>query len=99
MLDVDVVKLLPELHQELQQKFKLPEILPGGSHCMMSVVSILDILTSLVIPGNVLMFLLLTAFLLLLSKGQCERKAFHGPKYVSHPASVLHLFPSRWSRE
>jgi hypothetical protein len=70
MLDVDLVKLLPVLHHELQQKFKLPGILPGGSHCMMNAVSILGIRTSLVIPGNILMFLLFTAFLLLISKGQ-----------------------------
>lgn len=53
MLDVDVVKLLPELHNELQQSFKLPGILPGGSHCMMSAVSILDIRVSLVIQTHV----------------------------------------------
>ena len=53
MLDVDLVKLLPVLHHKLQQKFKLPGILPGGSHCMMNAVSILGIRTSLVIPGNI----------------------------------------------
>jgi hypothetical protein len=39
MVDVDVVKLLPIAHENFQQKFKLPGILPGGSHCMMSAVS------------------------------------------------------------
>jgi hypothetical protein len=43
MVDVDVVKLLPDAFDDLQQNFKLPGILPGGSHCMMSAVSVSDI--------------------------------------------------------
>ena len=39
MVDVDVVKLLPDAFDDLQQNFKLSGILPGGSHCMMSAVS------------------------------------------------------------
>ena len=43
MVDVDVVKLLPDAFDDLQQNFKLSGILPGGSHCMMNAVSVSDI--------------------------------------------------------
>ena len=39
MIDVDMVKLLPQAFEDFQQSFKLPGILPGGSHCMMNAVS------------------------------------------------------------
>jgi len=39
MLDLDVVKLLPQLFEDVKQNFKLPGILPGGSHCMMNAVN------------------------------------------------------------
>ena len=43
MIDVDLVKLLPEAYADFQRNFKLPGILPGGSHCMMNAVSIVCI--------------------------------------------------------
>ena len=39
MIDVDLVKLLPQAFEDFQNSFKLPGILPGGSHCMMNAVS------------------------------------------------------------
>ena len=39
MIDVDMVKLLPQAFEDFQKSFKLPGILPGGSHCMMNAVS------------------------------------------------------------
>ncbi len=39
MIDVDMVKLLPSLCQDFVDSFKLPEILPGGTHCMLHAVS------------------------------------------------------------
>jgi len=39
MIDVDLVKLLPQSFQDLQHNFKLPSILPGGNHCMMNAVN------------------------------------------------------------
>eukprot|EP00571_Detonula_confervacea_P000867 CAMPEP_0172328380 /NCGR_PEP_ID=MMETSP1058-20130122/60322_1 /TAXON_ID=83371 /ORGANISM="Detonula confervacea, Strain CCMP 353" /LENGTH=2122 /DNA_ID=CAMNT_0013045493 /DNA_START=119 /DNA_END=6484 /DNA_ORIENTATION=+ len=39
MIDVDMVKLLPQAFEDLQRNFKLPGILPGGSHCMMNAVN------------------------------------------------------------
>jgi hypothetical protein len=39
MIDVDVMKLLPHAFEDFQRNFKLPGILPGGSHCMMNAVS------------------------------------------------------------
>lgn len=39
MIDVDLIKLLPKSFEDFQNKFKLSSILPGGSHCMMNVVS------------------------------------------------------------
>lgn len=39
MIDVDMVKLLPQAFEDFQQSFKLPGTLPGGSHCMMNAVS------------------------------------------------------------
>ena len=38
MIDFDIVKLLPELHQDLVSKLRLPECLPGGQKCMMNAV-------------------------------------------------------------
>jgi hypothetical protein len=35
MIDYDLVKLLPKLHQDLVEKFTCPDLLPGGEHCMM----------------------------------------------------------------
>ena len=40
MIDVDMVKLLPQAFDDLRNNFKLPGILPGGSHCMMNAVSL-----------------------------------------------------------
>lgn len=39
LLDLDVGKLLPELHRDLYANFELPGCLPGGAHCMMNSVS------------------------------------------------------------
>lgn len=39
MLDVDATKLLPHAWEDVQMNFKLPGILPGGSHCMMNAVN------------------------------------------------------------
>jgi len=36
MIDFDMVKLAPTLHDDFVASFKLKSILPGGSHCMMS---------------------------------------------------------------
>lgn len=36
MIDFDVVKLLPKLHQDFRKKFGLTECLPGGEHCMVN---------------------------------------------------------------
>jgi hypothetical protein len=43
MIDFDVVKLLPKFHHHFLSSFKLPGILPGGTHCMMNSVSSLFI--------------------------------------------------------
>ena len=40
LLDVDMVKLLPQLFDDLKNNFMLPSILPGGSHCMMNALNI-----------------------------------------------------------
>jgi len=40
MLDVDMVKLLPQLFEDVKHNFKLPGILPGGTHCMMNAVNV-----------------------------------------------------------
>jgi len=40
MLDVDMVKILPQLFEDFQHNFKLPGILPGGSHCMLNAVNV-----------------------------------------------------------
>lgn len=39
MIDFDMVKLLPTLHEDFASSFKIPGILPGGSHCMMNCVN------------------------------------------------------------
>ncbi|KAL3799181.1 hypothetical protein ACHAW5_005458 [Stephanodiscus triporus] len=39
MIDVDAMKLLPHAFEDFQLNFKLPGILPGGSHCMMNAVN------------------------------------------------------------
>ena len=39
MIDLDVTKVLPTLYSDLIQKFKLPDLLPGGTHCMMNSVN------------------------------------------------------------
>ena len=44
MIDVDLVKLLPQAFENFQKSFKLPAILPGGSHCMMNAVGWLAVL-------------------------------------------------------
>jgi hypothetical protein len=44
MIDFDIVKLLPKFHHHFSSSFKLPGIMPGGTHCMMNSVSSLFIL-------------------------------------------------------
>jgi hypothetical protein len=39
MLDLDMVKLLPRLHDNFMETFKITSVLPGGAHCMMNAVS------------------------------------------------------------
>ena len=39
MIDFDIVKLLPKFHHHFSSSFKLPGIMPGGTHCMMNSVS------------------------------------------------------------
>ncbi|KAL9178436.1 hypothetical protein ACHAXT_003766 [Thalassiosira profunda] len=39
MCDVDMPKLLPRSFADFERNFKLPGILPGGSHCMMNAVN------------------------------------------------------------
>jgi len=39
MIDVDMVKLLPQAFEDFQKSYKLPGTLPGASHCMMNAVS------------------------------------------------------------
>jgi len=39
LIDYDIVKLLPELHDDFIKKFKMPGLLPGGVHCMMNTVN------------------------------------------------------------
>jgi hypothetical protein len=39
MVDVDMIKLLPQTYEDFRRNFKLPGILPGGSHCMMNAVN------------------------------------------------------------
>lgn len=34
MIDVDLVKLLPNAYEDFCENFKLSGILPGGKHCM-----------------------------------------------------------------
>jgi hypothetical protein len=43
MIDFDIVKLLPKFHHHFSSSFKLPGIMPGGTHCMMNSVSSLFI--------------------------------------------------------
>lgn len=38
MIDLDLVKLLPELNENFAARFKFPGLLPGGTHCMMNAV-------------------------------------------------------------
>jgi len=40
LLDVDMVKLLPQSFDDLKNNFMLPSILPGGSHCMMNALNV-----------------------------------------------------------
>jgi len=44
-VDVDLAKLLLEAFEDFQCNFKLPGILPGGSHCMMNTMSIRYLIT------------------------------------------------------
>jgi hypothetical protein len=39
LIDYDFPKLLPKLYDDFVEKFKLPDCLPGGSHCMMNSVN------------------------------------------------------------
>ena len=40
LIDYDMVKLLPPLYEDFVNKFKLPDCLPGGQHCMMNAVNV-----------------------------------------------------------
>lgn len=40
MLDLDMVKMIPRAYEDFLQNFRLPDILPGGTHCMMNAVNI-----------------------------------------------------------
>ena len=39
MIDFDMVKLVPKLYEDFVDSFEIPEILPGGKHCMLNAVS------------------------------------------------------------
>jgi hypothetical protein len=38
LIDLDVGKMLPDRYAEFKTHMRLPEVLPGGAHCMMSAV-------------------------------------------------------------
>ena len=38
MIDYDIIKMLPELYEDLVSSLKIPEYLPGGLKCMMNAV-------------------------------------------------------------
>jgi hypothetical protein len=46
MIDFDMVKLIPTLNEDFVSSFKLPGVLPGGSHCMMNCVNQVSLLTA-----------------------------------------------------
>lgn len=94
MVDVDVVKLLPIAHENFQQKFKLPGILPGGSHCMMSAVSGVQLFRgpSLAVSNSSHVNPYPTAYLLPLPKVNANGRPFMGPNlYLTPPASFTHF--------
>jgi hypothetical protein len=39
MLDLDMTKMLSRAFKEFVHEFKIPEILPGGKHCLMNAVN------------------------------------------------------------
>jgi hypothetical protein len=39
MLDLDMIKMLPRAYDEFVREFKIPEIIPGGKHCLMNAVN------------------------------------------------------------
>lgn len=44
IIDFDVAKLLPSMQSNFETHFRVPGLLPGGSHCMMSSVSVESLL-------------------------------------------------------
>ena len=95
MIDVDLVKLLPQAFEDFQNSFKLPGILPGGSHCMMNAVSWFTVI-ALGLPTFLYSTLSLTHCCFLPPLGQCQWQTIHGSKLVHHPSILVHSLSSRW---
>lgn len=93
MVDVDVLKLLPDAFDDVQRTFMLPGILPGGSHCMMSAVSVSDILESSA-SHYILIFSFesLLVYCFKIRKVNASGRPFMGPNlYLTPPASFTHF--------
>ena len=96
MIDVDLVKLLPHAFQDFQNSFKLPGILPGGSHCMMNAVSWLTAILLVFANFTLAHCLSLTRCCFLPPLGQRQWQTIHGSKLVHHPSILVHSLSSRW---
>lgn len=61
MIDYDIVRMLPELYNDLDANLKIPECFPGGKMCMMNAVCTfyaLQLMLSNCLPSLHLMLLL-----------------------------------------
>ena len=101
MIDFDLKGMLPETYDDFMKKFLFPELLPGGSACMMHSVSFLCFTF---IPRYLDMepwrqlwiyrfFLFTSSFFIL---GEHQWKTFHGTKLLSNVPWFIHPFSPGW---
>lgn len=87
MIDFDIVKLLPKFHHHFSSSFKLPGIMPGGTHCMMNSVSSLSYFLN-----NAEIYILTGGLFCSSPQITSSGRPFMGPNlYVTSPRSFTHF--------
>ena len=88
MIDVDLMNLLPKAYDDFQRNFKLPGILPGGAHCMMSAVSTRMSKACFTTHSSILNNYFCDCF----SQVNLSGRPFMGPNlYITPPGSFTHF--------
>jgi hypothetical protein len=93
MIDVDILKLLPWVHDNFTECFRYPAVLPGGTHCMMN--SVRRIITQ---NTKRRLDCGLNFAIVLVSTGESECSSVHGTQHVHYTTGVIYSFSSRWAR-